>query len=229
MFQIIPIDSSIFHLKFKKKADMFLGLMRCQEFYECRDKNIRGKKFSLEKLIEAYCKMNDEGSFTYFDDWSAFNIPDYSIRNFLELNGDNLLEHEKVVFDKIGSLVEIKSNIAPTAKSYLIATYTHKNEDSQLDLDHEIAHGLFYTSTMYNKIVTDMVNRMDKKVLNRLFNSLRKMNYCDEVLHDEVQAYLSTGAESMINCRKDIARPFAKFFKQYIGSIKAKIKRKARI
>lgn len=229
MYKIKEVTSSIYHLEFTYKHDMFLSLARCEEFYECQYKNIRGKKFSMEDLIETYWKNDSYNDFNYFNDFSAFNFPDTAIINFLKLNGDTLTEREKKVFDGVKKLIDDNSK-QPVTSVYFVATYKNNNKELGQDFKHELAHGLFYIQPMYKKIMTSLLKDIDT---SSLYDALIKLGYCDEMLIDEAQAYLATSTVSEL---KDLGfsidipklfnlSGFRETFLSFASSIKYKRKR----
>lgn len=228
MYKINQCTSSIFHFEFVRKCDLFLSFMRLQEWYECQHKNIKGKKFTLEDLIEAYCELDKDGEFKYFDEWAAFNVPDTAVRGFLKSMGKNLNEWEKKVIKDIKKTLN-SSDKRPTAKTYYIATFTKNNSDAKRDLRHELAHGLFYSQSMYKKIMETLVENLNQK--NDIYKRLREIGYCDDVLVDETQAYLATATVSELSAfgfpeiKQDIINPFREVFKQFTNSIKQKQKK----
>lgn len=228
MYKIKKYTSSIFHFEFVRKCDLFLSMMRLQEWYECKHKNIKGKKFTLEDLIEAYCELDKDGEFNYFSDWAAFNFPDTAVRGFLKLMGDNLNEWEKKIIKDIKKTLD-EADDKPIAKTYYIATYTKNNSDSERDLKHELAHGLFYSQSMYNKVMVTLLDNLKQN--KAVYKRLKEMGYCDDVLIDEAQAYLCTGSLSELKAfefpiltEKDV-KPFRETFKQFTNSIKQKQKK----
>jgi len=86
--------------------------------------------------------------------------------------------------------------------------YTIKNETSEKFyligtdlsndtlLDHEIAHGLYYTNKEYKKKVDNIIDRMTSDMYNKISNELLDMGYNKNVINDEIQAYLSTGEKN---------------------------------
>ncbi len=229
MYKINQCTESIYHFEFKRKCDLFLSFMRMQEFYEAAHPRIKGKKFSLEDLIVAYCELDKDGEFKYMEEFAAFNIPDIAIKGFLNKNGKQLLEREKKVIVDIKKSLEYNDK-HPTAKTYYIATFTQNNSDCKRDLKHELAHGLFYTQSMYHKI---MITLIDNNILLKkaIFNRLKEMKYCEEVLVDETQAYLATASLSELKefdfpkLEEEDIIPFREAFKQFTNSIKQKQKK----
>jgi hypothetical protein len=179
-------------------------------------------------LIEAYCKLSTSGEFKYFSDFSAFNIPDYSLRSFIRTFGDDLLEHEKILFKELEKIIEVTNEEQPTPRSYFVATYTKNNDEKINDLQHEITHGLYYTESMYNRIMTDLLK--EKQTLVTAFSKvLKDLSYCDDVLLDECQAYFATSSISELRSyglkgftAKDI-EPFRKVYDLFkVGKRKIK-------
>ena len=233
MYKIKQIMPSLYHFEFKRKHDLFLSVMKCQEFYECQDKKIKGKKFTLEDVIVAYSNLNEHGDFSYFQDFSAFNFPDVAVKKYLKLNSDTLLEREKIVLGHMMKLIG-EDDLTPTPKVYFIATYTNENPDSKKDVKHEIAHGLYYTQSMYRRVMDELL-WSKRELLEKIYIKLHDMMYCDDVLPDEAQAYLSTSTLKELyefgfpKCitEKDLI-PFKEAYNSFAGHIKQKRKRRYR-
>ncbi|MEK7106247.1 MAG: ABC transporter ATP-binding protein, partial [Patescibacteria group bacterium] len=52
--------------------------LRFQEHYE--SPKFRGQFFSLEEFMDWYAE--EYGNFTYYKDWTGFNIPSYILKSF---------------------------------------------------------------------------------------------------------------------------------------------------
>lgn len=230
MYKVKQLTDSIYHFEFNKKCDLFLSLMRMQEFYECKHKDIKGKKFTFEDLVVAYSELDNEGEFKYFQDWAAFNLPDDAVREFIKVYGDDLFVREKKILVDIKKSLDMGTDISrPMAKTYYIGTYTTNNDDSKRDLKHETAHGLFYTVTWYRKIMETLISD-NKPLMKEVMKRLKEMTYSDEVLIDETQAYLATASLSELKgfgfpklIEKDV-RPFRNAYKKFTDNIKQKKK-----
>lgn len=98
MFTVNCLSDGIYHFNFVKKTDLFLSIMKCQEFYENRSDKIKNKKFTLEDLISVCSESNSNFDFTYWGDYSAFNFPDTIVKSYTKINKDNLSKKEKTVF-----------------------------------------------------------------------------------------------------------------------------------
>jgi hypothetical protein len=165
---------------------------RYQEFYESPFKQIRNKFFTWEDFMMIYRTNNKKNLFTYPTDWSGYNIPSKII--YKELN---VFDRDKGPYDEIMDTIWYYCENyplrfdKPRTKWYLIGT-DKKNVST---MNHEIAHGLYYTNKKYQKDCEKLLSRIKGKDYNFLKKSLIKMGYADdeEIINDEIQAYLSTG------------------------------------
>jgi hypothetical protein len=88
-------------------------------------------------------------------------------------------------------------------------------------MDHEIAHGLYFTNKMYKKTVNSLINNIKPTHYNKLKKKLIKMGYVDDkkIIDDEIQAFMSTGLYNGLNTKelkvyeKDFKSNFRKFTK----------------
>lgn len=199
------IRSKIYHLKFDSQYEVTSTFLRLQEFYESPFDDIRGHFFTLEKYMDIYAKH--KGNFTYTLDWNGFNVPDTVVRDFFTLFWVDLLNKEKQLYKTLSQIIAKKN------KFYLIAT--HKEED----LSHEIAHGYYYLYSDYaSKMNSIIYSWKSKKGFIKL---LQKLGYCDNVINDEIQAYLATSKRSYltnhlkVNKTLKIPADFSKVFKNY--------------
>ena len=171
-------------LIFNTQKDITSTFLRFQEHYE--SPKFRGKIFSLEEFKRWYIKNSprgkEKGEFTYYTDWSGFNIPSYVLRPFYEGRFDPLSEQER------GLLELFKNEQEPY---YLIGVHRATKNLNKI-LKHEIAHGLFYTDEKYRCEVLEVLKSFD---VERIKEELRSTGgYHEQVLGDEVHAYsISSG------------------------------------
>jgi len=147
---------------------MYAAMMRFQEHYE--SPKFRGKSFTHKEFNEWYKKKYGKN----YSGWVGFNFPGYVYRTASDVM--RLTKREKAVakvFDKCGR-----------KKFYVIATI----EDDALD--HEIAHAMYYLDSRYR---TQARAEAKKITASPLYKDFKEMGYCDEVLEDELNAYLATG------------------------------------
>jgi len=170
------ILKNVWLVSFDTQEDLALSFLRFQECYE--SPRFRGQAFSLDEFKAWYAAEN--GSFSYVDDWSGFNIPSSMFDPFKRGNFDPLSDREKAL---------IAAFVDEPQPFYVIGA----NEGSDA-LEHEICHALFYVDPEYRaaaqKIISD---NLDK--LAHLFLEVADMGYHQSVHVDEVHAYVSANPD----------------------------------
>ncbi|VVB80348.1 Uncharacterised protein [uncultured archaeon] len=168
-------------LTFQSRFDLTSSLLRFQEHYESPE--FRGKIFTLEEYQKWYIVNSPEGQktgkFTYYDDWNGFNFPSHVLTPFFAGDFNPLSEKEE----------QIVRLLRPEAYPfYTIGIHRQNKISTIIDvLNHEIAHGLFYTDVEYRKKV---LAEMQSEDLSELRNKLRSLGgYHESVLDDELHAY----------------------------------------
>lgn len=175
------IGKQILHVKMETTRELSTMLVRFQEHYESPLPEIRGKIFTLGMLRARYSE-EVTGGWTYHGnsliggDWAGFNFPDYVIRPFAAGLFDPLSESERDFL----SIVQHRQD-----KFYVIGTSA---EDTGT-IEHEVCHAHFYLDEDYRKAATALVNDWSESV--KMGKMLADWGYCDEVLVDEVHAYVS--------------------------------------
>lgn len=208
--EVLP---SIYHFSTENQYDLAMTFLRYQEFYE--NPEWKGKDFTIFEFMNWYVKDGHRECFTYPDDWAGYNIPSYVIYDLR-----NRIKDGNIYDDIINEVADqISSNFNATRKDfYLIGTI---NDDGPT-IEHEIAHGLFYTNQDYKNEMLNEVNKLPKKLYENLTKSLHEeMMYHKDVLDDEIQAYMATGLVPELNKnirgskRAEIRKPFKDIFKKY--------------
>ncbi|HVY01919.1 MAG TPA: hypothetical protein VHA12_04110, partial [Candidatus Nanoarchaeia archaeon] len=91
------IYPNIFHIQFSTRLLLTSTFLRFQEHYE--SPKFRGKIFSLEEYKKWYIsnspKGKETGKFTYYEDWSGFNIPGHVLEPFFQGKFDPLSLEEQ--------------------------------------------------------------------------------------------------------------------------------------
>jgi len=203
-------DDKIIHAQFKSAYPCCATMMRMQEFYEAPIKSLKNKYFSLEELMDEYVKHH--GVFNYFQQWAAFNIPGATVIDFYRIYKKQFLDKEKILFDTLNKYVPYwyKKNF------YLIATHNYKHEKS--DINHELSHAFYYLDDEYHETMNNLVNQCSRKV--SITKTLLKDGYSQDVIIDEIQAYLSTSSDKYLAKafgikNKKTAKPFKDVFKKW--------------
>jgi hypothetical protein len=154
--------------------------------------------------------------FTYPEDWSGYNIP------------GNIVEKANDVFYKETEYDVIMNNIY----FHCAIDSQNKNNGTKCDwyligasskdlktMDHEIAHGLYFTNKEYKKDVTKLIDNIKPNHYDKLKKKLIKMGYVDDkkIIDDEIQAFMSTGLYNGLDTKelKQYEKNFKKNFKKY--------------
>ena len=86
-------------------------------------------------------------------------------------------------------------------------------------MDHEIAHGLYYTNKEYKKEVVKLINNIKPSHYEKLKKKLIKMGYVNDkkILDDEIHAFMSTGLYKGMDTKelKVYQKDFKKNFKKF--------------
>jgi predicted unusual protein kinase regulating ubiquinone biosynthesis (AarF/ABC1/UbiB family) len=91
-------------------------------------------------------------------------------------------------------------------------------------MNHEIAHGLYFTNKEYKKKVNELIGNIKPTHYDKLKKKLIKMGYVDDkkIIDDEIQAFMSTGLYNGLNTKelKVYEKEFKNNFKKFIGKTK---------
>jgi hypothetical protein len=86
-------------------------------------------------------------------------------------------------------------------------------------LDHEIAHGLYFTNKDYKRDVNKLIKGIKPTHYDKLKKKLMKMGYVNDkkIIDDEIQAFMSTGLYNGLDTKelKKYETGFVKNFKKY--------------
>lgn len=183
------IREDIFLLEFETQEELTSTFLRFQEFYESPE--FQGKVFTLDEYKEWYTK--EKGSFTYYTDWSGFNVPSKILKPFYDGEFDPLTQAEQQFLD----LFRVE-----TKYFYIIGYYKNYPEHKKAGLlKHEIAHALFTLDSEYRNKVIETIGKYDTEHMQ---NILRETGgYAESVLIDEVNAYTLSGSEKLDDMKID--------------------------
>jgi hypothetical protein len=165
------VAKGIYLLRFKTQYELAATFLRVQEHYE--SPKFHGRIFSLEQYMDWYAVRY--GNFTYYQDWSGFNVPSTAFAPFYDGKFDPLSEKEKQLLRLFENLRE---------RFYVIGIYDSAAKSS---LTHELAHALFFTDDAYREAARAAMRGYDTSALQQ---KLAKAGYGKHVIPDEVQAYL---------------------------------------
>jgi len=201
--------------------DRAMLFCRYQEYYESPYKKFRGKKFSWMDYMRHYKNVWKKDVFTYPEDWSGYNIPS----NVLEGGIDAF--YKETEYDRIMNDVFFHCSIDSQNKNdgqrcdwYLIGA---SSKDLKT-MDHEIAHGLYFTNNTYKKIVDVLIKNIKPTHYDKLKKKLIKMGYVNDkkIIDDEIQAFMSTGLYNGLDTKelKKYEKEFKSNFKKFKNETK---------
>jgi hypothetical protein len=217
--QLFEMYPKIFAVVIKDDRLRARVFMRYQEFYESDSDTFRGKGFKWKDFVKFYKEKTKNKIFTYHKDWAGYNIPCNSIESCIALIPD-LNFYDLIMF----SVVDTIKNIVGDDDYYLIGIDQSNGEDPSL-IYHEVAHGLWFSSHEYKYQQKNNIEDMNPSVRDQLSKKISGMGYGQNVIDDEIQAYLSTGVGDNMRRIKDIKQaqlPFKEVFDDYSTEIKPK-------
>jgi len=200
--KIVKISDSITMLVYTTREALCKALCRIEEHYESPE--FKGKIFTLGQYREWYSSRY--GAWTYYKDWSGFNIPGASLDLFNRGLFDPLEPEESEVID----LFRHK-----TGTFCIIGTFEGGDADV---FEHEICHAMFCTNPEYKSEVLEALSEFDNGL-----GALKKMliddlGYNESVLLDECHAYVCESSDWL----KEKGIDFPEELVQILKEIKAK-------
>lgn len=180
----MPLKNCIL-FEFKTQKELALAFCRVEEYYEGNEK-VRGKYLTLEDFIDAF--TTDDGKINYFNYWTGFNIPGNTFSEWFKKNSSQQTKWELALVQEVSKKIDF------TKPYYVIGG---KKGDMNV-IDHELAHALYYMDKAYAATMIDVIYRFYKyhrKEYSKMVKKLKKMGYGENVIKDEVQAYMSTSTK----------------------------------
>ena len=216
LFEMYP---KIFALVIKDDKLRARVFMRYQEFYESDSDSFRGKGFKWYDYVKFYKEKTKKDYFSYHEDWAGYNIPCTSIESCMAVIPD-LNFYDLIMF----SVVDTIRKQVGSDNYYLIGIDQSTGEDPSL-IFHEVAHGLWFSSGVYKAKQSKNIERLTPLVRDSVAKKITGMGYGENVVDDEIQAYLSTGiGDNMARIKgiKEAQISFKETFNSYAGKIKPK-------
>ena len=214
--KVKEIKPSVYCVIVDDNYDRAMLFCRYQEFYETPFKKFRGKYFSWMEYMRHYKKFWKKDVFTYPEDWSGYNIPS----NVLEKGVDTF--YKETEYDEIMNNIyfycanDTQQKNGGTHKPWYLIGASSKDLKT---MDHEIAHGLYFTNKKYKKSVDNLIGTIKPKHYDSLKKILIKMGYADDkkIIDDEIQAFMSTGLYNKLDGKafKQYEKGFIKNFKLF--------------
>ena len=216
LFEMYPKIYALVIKDDKLRARVF---MRYQEFYESDSDSFRGQGFKWQDYVKFYKEKTKKDYFSYHEDWAGYNVPCTSIESCITKIPD-VNFYDLIMFSVVDT---IKSKVGGD-NYYLIGIDQSTGDDPSL-IFHEVAHGLWFVNPVYKTKQFRNIERMEPRVRNVVAKKITGMGYGENVVDDEIQAYLSTGIGDNMKRIKDIKQsqiPFKEVFDQYADKIKPK-------
>lgn len=206
--ELTKILPHVYHLRFPECYDLAMHFLRYQEYYEST--KFRGQIFTLVDYMEWYAKEHGDGVFTYPDDWSGFNVPSDVL---ITVSEAELPDPNKYDI-QMRALIETVRREEGDRPFYFIGTYGDGEAPAE-ELDHEIAHALYFSDTEYRRAMEDLLDKMPTKNYDKAWRAMQEMNYHPITCRDEIHAYAATGPcqELKKALTPSVCKPFIKAYK----------------
>ena len=196
--------------------DRAMLFCRYQEFYESPHKKFKGKYFTWMEYMRFYKDNWKKDTFTYPIDWVGYNIPSDSLQQSHhmfcgETEYDNIMNEIYFHCD-----VDVQNKKQGKHSDWYLIGASSKDERT---MDHEIAHGLYFTNKEYKKDVNGLIKKIKPPHYDKLKKKLMKMGYSKDkkIINDEIQAFMSTGLYNTLDTKelKKYEESFIMNFKKY--------------
>ena len=173
--------------------------IRFQEYYESPNPDFRGKIFTLGVVRQWYSIKY--GADTYHHDWTGFNFPSRILLPFKQGLFDPLTSEE----------IELLN----------LFKYRHDNfyimgAQNSATLRHELSHALYDSNQKYRNEIDSYIKK-NKRGLAKTRKYILDKGYAEEVLNDEIQAYVTDNDDQTIISSTDphIILDINKIYKKY--------------
>lgn len=153
--------------------ELGLTFMRFQEFYESANPEFKNKIFTQGQLKKWYSETY--GANNYHTTWIGFNFPSKVLQPFKDGLFDPLTNEETRLLE----LFKYR-----TDSFYIIGAQNNSV------LRHELSHALYASNIKYQKEIDSFISKNRKK-MNKIIKYILGKGYCEDVLNDEIQAYIT--------------------------------------
>jgi len=170
--------NNIVVLRVDKQYLLASTFLRMQEFYESPE--FKDTVIDLEEYMDWYA--DEYGNFTYYSDWSGFNVPGQIVRRFFELHMDTLSKKEADMYELLLPWID------DIEKFYVIGVC------SDDVMRHELSHAFYHLETLYKKNMTNLLKQVPKEFKHHCHRVLQEKGYHPTVFDDECIAYFATNA-----------------------------------
>jgi hypothetical protein len=214
--KVVEVKPRIYCVTIDDDYDRAMLFCRYQEFYESPYKKFRGKPFTWMEYMRHYKSAWKKRVFTYPEDWSGYNIPSHMLQQAHHIFCRDT-EYDLIMNDIYWYCAKdsMEKNDGRQTDWYLIGA---SSKDLKT-MDHEIAHGLYYTNDEYKKSTIKLIKQIKPNHYDKLKKKLIKMGYVDDkkIIDDEINAFMSTGLYNGLDTKelKKYEKEFIKNFKKF--------------
>ena len=214
-YSIVEIAPKIYAVVAEDDYERAMLFCRAQEYYESPFPEFKGRNFCLFEYMNHYRKDRGLNHFSYTADWGGYNVPSECLESCM----NNIEDWEMTAYDQeMDNVIYHIRNYQKRGKFYLVGVDGIQSRT----MDHELAHGFFYTNKEYKTEILELVLALKPDLYNGFESYLIQMGYDKSVITDEIQAYLSTGMmatmakiRGSLSVAKNFERVFKKYKKQY--------------
>lgn len=182
---IIRITDKILWIAYDDKYAMCMTWLRASEFHESPEEQFKLGKFKILDYIDWYAHNKGKGVFTYPTDWEGFNIGSEWLTK-LYVEQKQLIPDWSDYDDSVEAIMRYANAVCGEEWALCATMYNR-----QRTLKHEIAHALWATEPSYQEAQLQVIESSPQDVIVQLRNNLSAMGYGEDVLDDEVHAYLA--------------------------------------
>lgn len=216
-YKLNNLYKGIWHVE-AKKFDLAMIFFHTQEYYE--NKKYKNKDVDLFELMRHYADDND-GVFSYADDYVGFNVSSDILNRFLGSRGSNCLDPYTETMVRINATIldkyHVDGVVNDSQKYYLIGTIAGDTDTFK----HELAHAFYNLDNNYKKEVKKLVKSLPKFTVKRMYKLLGEYQYHKSVFDDEINAYCIGSAPSDIEkALKKHRKAFRLLFNRFRKNIK---------
>ena len=203
IYSVVSSDSQLLAMTF----------LRPQEYYESRFPEIFRTQFKISNFNEIYMEWTGKDKFTYCEDWGGYNLPSNILEECMfNLDQSDINYYDEIMFFLIKTIKMREGN----KPYYLIGVDSLTGNV----LEHEFAHGMYHTVPEYKTKMDALTANLPPHVKNGMLKGLSAYGYVDDVIDDEIQAFISTGlAYEMVELKiRGINKEMKKYkqvFKEY--------------
>jgi hypothetical protein len=180
----------IYTLDCEDRWDLGMLFIRPQEYVESVNPEFRGHVFNLDSFKLWYSQTyNEGGKFNYPNDWAGYNVSGKALRAvFIDKRPEDFNAWDSFMV-KVASLVRQHVN---HDDYYLIGAADESAKN------HELAHALWNTNKTYRDAQKEALASIPGEARAMFHMNISKMGYSDEVIEDELHAYLGTDMHSEV-------------------------------